>query len=66
MTTCRDLLEFDRADEIRSKLNELDIVIEDAEAGGGKYTFRGSIAQKIIHPGGEALGRRMDLKSFLV
>ena len=38
----REKKEWQLADEIRSKLNELDIVIEDAKAGGGRYTFKGS------------------------
>lgn len=34
----RDKKEWQLADEIRARLNELDITIEDAKAGGGKYT----------------------------
>jgi cysteinyl-tRNA synthetase len=34
----REKKEWHLADEIRSRLNELDIVIEDAKDGGGKYT----------------------------
>ncbi|MCX6677587.1 MAG: cysteine--tRNA ligase [Methanothrix sp.] len=36
----REKKEWQLADEIRARLNELDIVIEDAKAGGGKYTVK--------------------------
>ncbi len=38
----REKKEWQLADEIRSRLSELNIVVEDAKAGGGKYTVRGS------------------------
>jgi cysteinyl-tRNA synthetase len=34
----REKKEWQLADEIRARLNKLDIVVEDAKAGGGKYT----------------------------
>jgi cysteinyl-tRNA synthetase len=34
----REKKEWQLADEIRSRLRELNIVIEDAKTGGGKYT----------------------------
>ncbi|MEI8004091.1 MAG: DALR domain-containing protein, partial [Methanothrix sp.] len=36
----REKKEWQLADEIRARLGELDIVIEDAKAGGGKYTLK--------------------------
>jgi cysteinyl-tRNA synthetase len=36
----REKKEWQLADEIRARLSELDIVIEDAKAGGGKYTLK--------------------------
>jgi cysteinyl-tRNA synthetase len=38
----REKKEWQLADEIRAKLSELDIVIEDAYEGVGKYTTKGS------------------------
>jgi len=37
----REKKEWQLADEIRARLNELDIVVEDAKAGGGKYSLKG-------------------------
>ena len=37
----REKKEWQLADEIRSRLNELDIVVEDAKAGGRKYSLKG-------------------------
>ena len=34
----REKKEWQLADEIRDRLNELNIVVEDAKASGGKYT----------------------------
>jgi cysteinyl-tRNA synthetase len=36
----RERKEWQLADEIRSRLNELSIVLEDAKDGGGKYTLK--------------------------
>ncbi|VVB68913.1 Cysteine--tRNA ligase [uncultured archaeon] len=36
----REKKEWQLADEIRSRLNELNIVLEDAKVGGGKYTLK--------------------------